>query len=543
MASMSVKLPDIGEGVTQAEVVEWLVSVGDYVEEDAPLVAVMTDKATVEIPSLNAGTVTWIAGNVGDVLAIGSELVRIDTGATGQFEIAATQPQDVMGDTTAPNSVENPDGRPNAGARMAVLPVRLPDVGEGVTQAELVEWHVKVGDTVREDELLAAVMTDKATVEIPSLYNGKVVELGGAIGDVIAVGSSLVLIETSQAVGPVKPIVVNLDEKATTAQIELSPGVAASPPVISKQPANIAAGAAAPRPEGAQVLASPSVRARARGSGVDLRQVAGSGPAGRISHTDLDKVFAAPRSGDRAAVPPLRSARSGTREIKVIGLRRKIAERMALANSRIPHITVIEEIDVTALEDLREKLNASRGDKPKLTVLPFVTAALARAFIDHPEMNAHYDDDAGLVIQHAAAHLGIATMTDTGLVVPVLKNAEALGLFETAAEISRLSHAARSSKAARNELSGSTFTITSLGPLGAVATTPIINHPEVAILGINKMAVRPMWDGSGFQPRKMMNISASFDHRVIDGWDAATFVQKVKSLLEMPALIFVSDAI
>ena len=237
----------------------------------------------------------------------------------------------------------------------------------------------------------------------------------------------------------------------------------------------------------------------------------------------------------------MRAMRTGTQEIKVVGMRRKIAERMALANSRIPHITVIEEIDVTALEDLREKLNAARGEKPKLTILPFVTAALSQAFIDHPEMNAHYDDEAGVIIRHGAVHLGIATMTDAGLAVPVLRHAEAVGLFETAAEIARLSGVTRAGKANRSELSGSTFTITSLGPLGAIATTPIINHPEVAILGINKMAVRPMWDGSQFQPRKMMNISASFDHRVIDGWDAAVFVQKMKSLLETPALIFVDE--
>lgn len=219
-------------------------------------------------------------------------------------------------------------------------------------------------------------------------------------------------------------------------------------------------------------------------------------------------------------------------------MRRKIAERMALANARIPHITVVEEVDVTALEELRTTLNASRGDKPKLTVLPFVTATLAKAMLDHPEMNAHYLDDDGIVLRHAAVNAGIATMTDAGLVVPVLRNAEALTLHETAAEITRLSEAARTGKATREELTGSTFTITSLGPLGALATTPIINHPEVAILGINKMATRPMWDGSQFVPRKMMNISASFDHRVIDGWDAAVFVQRIKTLLETPALIF-----
>ncbi|KAE9412550.1 hypothetical protein Angca_005465, partial [Angiostrongylus cantonensis] len=255
--------------------------------------------------------------------------------------------------------------------------------------------------------------------------------------------------------------------------------------------------------------------------------VAGSGPAGRITDVDLDAVFAAPQ---RAATPTAagRERREGTERIPVIGLRRKIADRMSLANARIPHITVVEEVDVSALEDLRAAMNDRRGDKPKLTLLPFLAAALKRAFVDHPEMNAHYLDDDGVVERHRAIHLGIATMTPNGLVVPVLRHAETYGLFGAAGEISRLAEAARQGKATREDLSGSTFTITSLGPLGAIATTPIINHPEVAILGVNRMAIRPMW------PRRMMNISASFDHRVIDGWDAATFVQRLRGLLEAP---------
>ncbi|HEY0958757.1 MAG TPA: dihydrolipoamide acetyltransferase family protein [Novosphingobium sp.] len=433
---------------------------------------------------------------------------------------------------------------------MATHSVKLPDVGEGVTQAELVEWHVKVGDVIREDDLLAAVMTDKATVEIPSLYSGTVVELGGQIGEVIPVGANLVLIETTQATGEGEtppasteaPAARTRSGKADTPVVSSPPAPAprinVPPPSAVRSPTQIGA----PRNEGTATLASPAVRARAREGGLDLRQVIGSGPAGRITQADLDLVFATP-PGKKVVHQgsSMRAVRTGAQEIKVVGMRRKIAERMALANSRIPHITVIEEIDVTALEDLREKLNAARGEKSKLTVLPFVTAALSQAFIDHPEMNAHYEDDAGVVIRHEAVHLGIATMTDAGLAVPVLRHAEAIGLFETAAEIARLSALTRASKANRSELSGSTFTITSLGPLGAIATTPIINHPEVAILGINKMAVRPMWDGSQFQPRKMMNISASFDHRVIDGWDAAVFVQKIKSLLETPALIFMGE--
>lgn len=422
---------------------------------------------------------------------------------------------------------------------MNILPVKLPDVGEGVTEAELVEVNVKVGDIVNEDDVIAAVMTDKATVEIPSLYSGKVVWVGGEAGETLAVGSDLVRIETDDgAVGSASSATEAHEAEAKPAETTQKPAQAARP----NEPAPIArstvAQTGAPRPEGQGPLASPSVRARAREGGIDLRQVSGSGPAGRITNDDLDAVFGRSRQQPGTTKPAGKSPRTGTEEIKVIGMRRKIAERMSLANSRIPHITVVEEVDVTALEELRAKLNADRRDKPKLTILPFITATLAKAVQDHPEMNAHFDDDAGVITRHASVNTGIATMTDAGLVVPVLRNAEALGLFDTAGEITRLSKAARDSKATRDELTGSTITITSLGPLGALATTPIINHPEVAILGINKMATRPMWDGSQFVPRKMMNISASFDHRVIDGWDAAVFVNRIKSLLETPALIF-----
>lgn len=540
METLSVKLPDIGEGVTQAEIVEWHVAIGDTIDEDATLVSVMTDKATVDIPSLYGGTVRWIAGDVGDTLAIGAVLARIDTdnGAIGEQQPSVDQSsQDTTIKLAEVRATADEPAAANGSRSLHVLPVRLPDVGEGVTEAELVEWHVQVGDTVREDDVLAAVMTDKATVEIPSLYTGKVTALGGQIGEVVAVGANLLLIETTDGLAnEVASRILAAPSKDETFELkrlakEPGPTTNASSRPIQARP---------PRMEGTEVLASPSVRARARDGGIDLRQVSGSGPAGRISHSDLDELFAIPAGPSMSLrSESARRARTGVEDIKVVGMRRKIAERMALANSRIPHITVIEEVDVTAVEDLREKLNAGRGERPKLTVLPFVTAVLARAFIDHPEMNAHFDDDVGVVSRHEAVHLGIATMTDVGLVVPVFRHAEAAGLFETATEISRLSSVARTGKASRGELSGSTFTITSLGPLGAIATTPIINHPEVAILGINKMAVRPMWDGTRFQPRKMMNISASFDHRVIDGMDAALFVQKVKSLLETPALIFV----
>ncbi|MEM7597735.1 MAG: dihydrolipoamide acetyltransferase family protein [Pseudomonadota bacterium] len=412
---------------------------------------------------------------------------------------------------------------------MPNLPIKLPDVGEGVTEAELVAWHVEIGDLVREDDVIAEVMTDKATVEIPSLYEGKIVALGGEIGEVLAIGADLVQIETDadvastsapqQAPEPAKPEPVVDD---------------AAPPAVRTKPTS--APLRPHRSQEAPALASPAVRARVRDAGLDLQHIQGTGPAGRITNADVDTFLA------NDGAPTARSTttrRTGTEEIKVIGLRRKIAERMTDANARIPHITVVEEVDVTALEDLRAKMNATRGDKPKLTVFPLVSAALCRALTDHPEMNAHFDDEGGVIHRHAPVHIGMATATEAGLVVPVLRHAEALGLFDCAGEIARLSTAARNGEATREELAGSTITITSLGPLGAIASTPIINPPEVAILGINKMETRPHWDGQGFVPRLKMNLSASFDHRVIDGWNAAVFVQKLKTLLETPALIFV----
>lgn len=432
---------------------------------------------------------------------------------------------------------------------MGTSSIKVPDVGEGVAQVELVEWHVKPGDFIREDDLIAAVMTDKATVEIPSIFEGTIISLGGEIGETLAVGSVLVTVEESGQ---------GQDDAGVAAEVKETPPApashmtAATPEPKGNSAATVAAAAqvsaltagtaSAPRREGQAPLASPAIRARARNAGIDLRQVRGSGPAGRITDADLDAVFASVSTGaPTVSMRPGRGRREGSETIRIIGLRRKIADRMALANTRIPHITVVEEVDVTALEELRAAMNATRGEKPKLTVLPFVSAALCRALQDHPEMNAHFDDDAGIVTRHNPVHIGIATMTDNGLVVPVLRHAEAYGVYATAGEIVRLAEAARTGKATRDELTGSTITITSLGPLGAIATTPIINHPEVAILGVNKMAARPMWDGSQFVPRKMMNISASFDHRVVDGWDAATFVQRIKQLLEAPALIFMED--
>lgn len=407
---------------------------------------------------------------------------------------------------------------------MALVTIKVPDVGEGIAEAELAEWAVKLGDLIREDDTIASVMTDKATVEIPSSAAGRVVWLGAELGEIIAIGSDLIRIEVDGEIAPDPPPTV-------------APAVATATPA-RKSPTSPNPKRAPNRKEGEKPLASPSVRLRALEAGVDLRRVAGSGPARRISHDDLDSFLAGPTETATAG----KSENHSVKEIKVIGLRRKIAERMSLANTRIPHITIVEEVDVTALEDLRAQLNTERSAaKPKLTLLPFLMAAMVKALAQQPGLNAHFDDDAGLIREFGAVHIGIATQTPAGLMVPVVRHCEARSIWDMAGELARQSEAAKSGSASREALSGSTVTITSLGALGAIATTPIINSPEVAIVGVNRMAMRPMWNGSEFVPRKMMNLSSSFDHRVIDGWDAAVFVKRLKTLLETPAMIFVED--
>lgn len=409
--------------------------------------------------------------------------------------------------------------------------IKMPDVGEGVAEAELVEWHVKTGDPVREDMVIAAVMTDKATVEIPSPVNGTVIWLAGKVGDRIAVKAPLVRIETAGDVGEAPPVQISQTPIAETAKTEIAkPAPAAPAPVAPVQ-----AAAPAEKP-----LAAPSVRLFARESGVDLRQLQGSGPAGRILREDVEQFLAQASGTAPAAVKNGFARKTATEEIKLTGLRRRIAEKMVLSTSRIPHITYVEEVDMTALEELRATMNGDRrAGHPKLTVLPFLMRALVKAISEQPEVNATFDDDAGIITRHSAVHIGIATQTPAGLTVPVVRHAEARGIWDCAAEMSRLAEAARSGTATRDELSGSTITISSLGALGGIASTPVINHPEVAIIGVNKIATRPVWDGAQFVPRKIMNLSSSFDHRIIDGWDAATFVQRIRTLLETPALIFI----
>ncbi|MBY5901724.1 2-oxo acid dehydrogenase subunit E2 [Rhizobium leguminosarum] len=404
--------------------------------------------------------------------------------------------------------------------------IKMPDVGEGVAEAEIVEWHVKTGDPVREDMVIAAVMTDKATVEIPSPVNGIVIWLAGEVGDRIAVKAPLVRIETAGDVGEAQPMQISQTPIAETPRAEMArPAPAAPAP----------AAAAAEKP-----LAAPSVRLFARESGVDLRQVQGSGPAGRILREDIEQ-FLTPGTAP-AAVKNGFAKKTATEEIKLTGLRRRIAEKMVLSASRIPHITYVEEVDMSALEELRTTMNGDRKpDHPKLTVLPFLMRALVKAISEQPDVNATFDDDASIITRYGAVHIGIATQTPAGLTVPVVRHAEARGIWDCATEMNRLAEAARSGTATRDELSGSTITISSLGALGGIVSTPIINHPEVAIVGVNKIATRPVWDGTQFVPRKMMNLSSSFDHRIIDGWDAANFVQRIRTLLETPALIFIES--
>ncbi|MCS3742924.1 MULTISPECIES: dihydrolipoamide acetyltransferase family protein [unclassified Rhizobium] len=439
--------------------------------------------------------------------------------------------------------------------------IKMPDVGEGVAEAELVEWHVKAGDPVREDMVIAAVMTDKATVEIPSPVTGTVVWLGAEVGDKIAVKAPLVRIETDDGtarpveaqapdvapVSPGQPMDGGVEAKrASPARADQARVDGGRPEQVQKDQAQsdktevdktLRDGARLNNSDIEKPIASPSVRRVARDSGVDLRLVKGTGPAGRILHEDVEQFLA---RGETAPQAPAMARKTLTEEVKLTGLRRRIAEKMTLSTSRIPHITYVEEVDMTALEELRNTMNRDRKpEHPKLTVLPFLMRAIVKAVAEQPSVNATFDDDKGILTRHGAVHIGIAAQTPAGLVVPVVKHAEARSIFDCAIEMGRLAEAARTGTATRDELFGSTITISSLGALGGIVSTPVINHPEVAIVGVNKIAIRPHWDGTQFVPRKMMNLSSSFDHRIIDGWDAATFVQRVRLLLETPALIFI----
>ncbi|MHA3735722.1 dihydrolipoamide acetyltransferase family protein [Pseudomonas sp. Eth.TT006] len=416
--------------------------------------------------------------------------------------------------------------------------IKMPDIGEGIAEVELSQWHVKVGDLVVEDQVLADVMTDKAMVDIPSPVHGKVIALGGQPGEVMAVGSVLISIEVEGA--------GNLKESAAPAPIKEAPvaskveNVVESKPAAAPRPAAVCQGPMVAREADERPLASPAVRKHALDLGIQLRLVRGSGPAGRVLHEDLEAYLAQGQSNASAPATAAYAQRNDEEQIQVIGMRRKIAQRMQDATQRAAHFSYVEEIDVTAIEELRAHLNEKHGaSRGKLTLLPFLVRALVVALRDFPQMNARYDDEAQVITRLGAVHVGVATQSDVGLMVPVVRHAEARSLWDSAAEISRLASAARNGKASRDELSGSTITLTSLGALGGIVSTPVLNLPEVAIVGVNKIVERPMVVKGQVVIRKMMNLSSSFDHRVVDGMDAALFIQAIRGLLEQPATLFV----
>jgi 2-oxoisovalerate dehydrogenase E2 component (dihydrolipoyl transacylase) len=417
--------------------------------------------------------------------------------------------------------------------------IKMPDIGEGIAEVELSVWHVKVGDMVVEDQVLADVMTDKAMVDIPSPVNGKVIALGGVPGEVMAVGSILISIEVEGA--------GNVKESAQPAPVKEAPvaapkvaAVVESKPVVSAAPrAAVCQGPMVARDADERPLASPAVRKHALDLGIQLRLVRGTGPAGRVLHEDLD-AYLAQGQQPQSTIAAAYAQRNDEEQIPVIGMRRKIAQRMQDATQRAAHFSYVEEIDVTAVEELRTHLNEKHGaTRGKLTLLPFLVRALVVALRDFPQINARYDDEAQVITRLGAVHVGIATQADIGLMVPVVRHAETRSLWDSAAEISRLATAARIGKASRDELSGSTITLTSLGALGGIVSTPVLNLPEVAIVGVNKIVERPMVVKGQIVIRKMMNLSSSFDHRVVDGMDAAQFIQAIRGLLEQPATLFV----
>ncbi|QDG55802.1 MULTISPECIES: dihydrolipoamide acetyltransferase family protein [Pseudomonas] len=411
--------------------------------------------------------------------------------------------------------------------------IKMPDIGEGIAEVELSQWHVKVGDMVVEDQVLADVMTDKAMVDIPSPVHGKVIALGGEPGEVMAVGSILISIEVEGA-GNAKDVPVAAEPVKAAAVVEAKPA-----PVVESKPAPVAA-AQSPvaRDADERPLASPAVRKHALDAGIQLRLVQGSGPAGRILHEDLEAYLQQGASKTSMAANPY-AERNDEEQIPVIGMRRKIAQRMQDATRRAAHFSYVEEIDVTALDELRVHLNDKHGaTRGKLTLLPFIVRAMVVALRDFPQINARYDDEAQVITRLGAVHVGVATQSDVGLMVPVVRHAEARSLWGNAEEIARLATAARNGKASRDELSGSSITLTSLGALGGIVSTPVLNLPEVAIVGVNRIVERPMVIKGQIVIRKMMNLSSSFDHRVVDGMDAAQFIQAIRGLLEQPASLF-----
>lgn len=434
---------------------------------------------------------------------------------------------------------------------MSIYTFNLPDIGEGIAEAEIVAWHVKVGDRVEEDDQIADMMTDKATVEMEAPVTGTVIAVAGEEGDIIAIGSMLVQIESEVGEDAVeaeeakgqsgsdsgnRDAVASVQSIENKEKIEAQPVVPAAPPKTPEpapKPPETDVMAADSKPS-AKVLATPAVRKRAADLGVDLSLVKAQGE--HIRHSDLDAYLS--YGSGQGYRPSGASQKRNDETIKVIGMRRKIAQNMAESKRHIPHFSYVDEIDMTAVEDMRADLNANRGDRPKITMLPLMIVAICKSLPQFPMLNAIYDDEAGLVTRHGAVHLGMATQTDQGLMVPVIRDAQDKNIWQLAADIGRLSAAARDGSAKPEELSGSTLTLTSLGPLGGIATTPVIQRPQVAIIGPNKIVERPMIIDGEIQARKLMNLSISCDHRVVDGYDAASYVQALKHLLETPVLLF-----
>ncbi|GAA4745781.1 dihydrolipoamide acetyltransferase family protein [Sphingomonas daechungensis] len=423
---------------------------------------------------------------------------------------------------------------------MARFEFRLPDIGEGIAEAEIVAWHVKVGDTIEEDQQLADLMTDKATVEMESPVAGKILQLAGEVGEQIPIGSILAVIETEGAAAADAPAKAEpVEEEVPLADGAVAPTEAQEENIPVTKVAEQAPPPPSPRvepevaekePSHGKVLTSPAVRARARDLGIDLSQVKTTGD--RVRHSDLDAYLL--YNGGTVAARGSTSAPRTDETIKVVGLRRKIAENMAEANRRIQHFTLVEEFDVTALEEARQIMNRDRGNNPKLTLLPFLITAMSRALADWPMLNATFDDEAMVVTRHGPVHMGMATQTPNGLMVATIRDAQGKSIWELAAEITRLSEAARTGKASREELSGATFTISSLGPMGGITSTPVVNPPQVAIVAVNKIEEKLVPIDDEIEIRKRMNLSLSCDHRVVDGWDAASFMQALKPLIENP---------
>lgn len=499
MPNYSFKMPDIGEGVVEAEIVAWHVAVGDHVEEDTPVADAMTDKATIELTAPVTGTVLSLGCEAGDMLAVGADLIVFD--AEGDIEDA-----DIEAENPAVESAAPP---PTTSGKYTF---KMPDIGEGVVEAEITAWHVEDGQIVEEDEPIADAMTDKATIELTAPVSGKVIRRGCEEGDIIAVGADLVVFEA--------------DDIPVEASPATKPTASNSKPQKPSKPAKPKTPSKPNKPSG-KALASPAVRKRAKDAGIDLTALKPTGASGQVTHTDLDLFEKALEE------------QPGETRIKIIGLRRVIAERMQASKRHIPHFTYVEEIDVTELEALRQRLNGKRGeDKPKLTVLPFIIRAMILGIRDYPQVNARYNDEQGFLSQFEPVHLGIATQTDNGLVVPVVRNAQSLNVWDTATEIGRLAEGARKGTLSKDELTGATTTLTSLGPLGGIVTTPVINRPEVAIFGPNKIRPKLVLENGDVKERLVMNFSISCDHRIIDGYDAASMMQYIKGLLEDPVFMF-----